>query len=139
MKTLTLPAQLSSLKTIGQFIIAVCQEAEISSKRAYKLRLAVDELVTNIIVHGCANSTTESMLEINAEIEPVNLKITIADTGLPYDPRERVFDESILSQPIEERPIGGLGVFLSLQSVDEFSYQSTEHKNISSLWLRRDG
>jgi anti-sigma regulatory factor (Ser/Thr protein kinase) len=137
-KTLTLPAQLSSLKTIGQFIIAVCQEAGISSKRAYKLRLAVDELVTNIIVYGFANSTTESTLEINAEIEPVNLKITIADTGLPYDPRERVFDEAILSQPIEERPIGGLGVFLSLQSVDEFSYQATEQKNITSLWLKRD-
>jgi len=137
-KNLTLPAQLSSLKIIGQFIIAVCQEAGIASKRAYKLRLAVDELVTNIIVHGYANSTTESMIEINAEIELVNLKITIADTGLPYDPRERVFDESILSQPIDERPIGGLGVFLSLQSVDEFSYETTEHKNISSLWLKRD-
>lgn len=109
-----------------------------SSKRAYKLRLAVDELVTNIIVYGFANSTTESTLEINAEIEPVKLKITIADTGLPYDPRERVFDEAILSQPIEERPIGGLGVFLSLQSVDEFSYQATEQKNITSLWLKRD-
>ncbi|AFY72576.1 anti-sigma regulatory factor (Ser/Thr protein kinase) [Synechococcus sp. PCC 7502] len=138
MKTLTLPAHLSSLKSIGQYIMAVCQEAGISSKRAYKLRLSVDELVTNIIVHGCGNSGTESILEIHAEIEPENLKITIADTGLPYDPRERVFDESILSQPIEERPMGGLGVFLSLQSVDEFSYQTTEHKNISSLWLRRE-
>jgi len=136
-KTLTLPAQLSSLKIIGQFIITVCQEAGISSKRAYKLRLAVDELVTNTIVHGHANSTTESTIEINAEIELVNLKITIIDTGLPYDPRERVFDESILSQPIDERPIGGLGVFLSLQSVDDFSYQTIEQKNISSLWLKR--
>jgi serine/threonine-protein kinase RsbW len=137
-KTLTLPAQLSSLKIIGRFIIDICQEEGISSKKAYKLRLAVDELVTNIIVHGCANSTTESMLEINAEIESVSLKVTITDTGLPFDPREREFDESILSLPIEERPTGGLGVFLSLQSVDEFSYQTTDHKNISSLWLKKD-
>ncbi|OYQ63493.1 anti-sigma regulatory factor [Pseudanabaena sp. SR411] len=138
METLTLPVQLSSLKIIGRYIIAVCQEAGISSKRAYKLRLAVDELVTNIIVHGSANSAAESMLEINTEIDSENLKITITDTGLPYDPRERVFDESILSKPIEERPIGGLGIFLSLQSIDGFSYQTTEQKNISSLWLRRD-
>ena len=83
MKTLTLPAQLSSLKTIGQFIIAVCQEAGISSKRAYKLRLAVDELVTNIIVYGFANSTTESTLEINAEIEPVvGLKVSISGNSI---------------------------------------------------------
>ena len=134
METLTLPVQLSSLKIIGQYIIAVCQESGISSKRAYKLRLAVDELVTNIIVHGSSNAD----LEINAEIDAEKLTITIADTGLPYDPRESVFDESILSQPIEERPIGGLGVFLSLQSIDGFSYQTTAKKNISSLWLRRD-
>lgn len=133
METLTLPVQLSSLTIIGQYIIAVCQEAGISSKRAYKLRLAVDELVTNIIVHG---SSTD--LEINAEIDAENLTITIADNGLPYDPRESVFDESILSQPLEERPIGGLGVFLSLQSIDGFSYQTTAKKNISSLCLRRD-
>ncbi len=138
MKNITLPAQLSSLTIIGQFVLAACLEAEISSKKAYKLRLAVDELATNIIVHGGENSTTESMLEINAEVESANLKITITDTGSPYDPSEREFDESILSAPIEERPIGGLGVFLSFQGVDEFSYESTEHKNITTLLVKRD-
>ena len=138
METLTVPVQLSSLKPIGQYVAAVCQEAGISSKRTYKLRLAVDELVTNIIVHGSANSTTESVLEINAELDSENLKIAITDTGLPYDPRETNFDESILSQPLEERPMGGLGIFLSLESVDDFSYETIGDKNISSLWLRRE-
>jgi len=138
METLTVPVQLSSLKIIGQYIIAVCQEVGISSKRAYKIRLAIDELVTNIIVHGSDNSAGQSVLEINAETDSENLKITITDTGLPYDPRETKFDESILSQPIEERTMGGLGIFLSLQSVDEFSYQTIADKNITSLWLRRN-
>ncbi len=137
MEILTLPAQLESLETIGQYIMTVSREAGVSQKRAYKLRMAVDELVSNIIIHGNAGFPEVGILEISAEINPESLKITVVDTGKPYDPRERVFDQSILSLPIEERPIGGLGVFLSLQSVDEFSYKVDQLRNISSFFLKR--
>jgi serine/threonine-protein kinase RsbW len=135
---LTLPAQLDSLETIGRYVMTVSEEAGVSRKRAYKLRLAVDESVSNIIIHGCANSSSEAILEISAQIDPESLKITVIDNGTPYDPRERDFDQSILSQPIEERPMGGLGIFLSLQNVDEFSYQVDGQKNISSFLLKRE-
>lgn len=137
MEILTVPAQLTSLELISQYVMTVSQMAGISRKRAYKLRLAVDELVTNIIIYGCANSSAEATVEISAKIEPEILKITVIDTGIPYDPRESVFDESILTKPIEERPIGGLGIFLSLQNVDEFLYQVDERKNISSFIVKR--
>lgn len=135
METLTLPAHLDSLSAIGKYIMTISEEAGIPRKRAYNLRLAVDEAVSNIIIHGCAGEG--DILEINAEINSESLKIIVVDTGKSYDPRDRVFDESVLSLPIEERPMGGLGIFLSLQNVDEFSYQVEGQKNVSSFSLKR--
>jgi len=134
-ETLTLPAQLESLDAIAHYVLKVSQDAGVSRHRAYKFRLAVDELVTNIIVYGCANLAEISILEVRSEIDSRSLKIIVSDTGIAFDPTERVFDRSLLSKPIEERPIGGLGIFLALQNVDEFSYQVTEKKNISTFSL----
>lgn len=135
METLTLPAQLDSLEDVGKYVLNASKVAGVPQKKAYKLRLAVDEIATNIINYGYSNATSEALLEITAIIEATQLKIILVDTGLAYDPSERQFDEEILSKPIEERPIGGLGIFLALKNVDEFIYQSLPDKNISSFIL----
>ena len=57
------------------------------------------------------------------------------DRGKPYDPRDRQFDQSVLDLPAAERPIGGLGIFLALESVDEFNYETLESENISTLMI----
>jgi anti-sigma regulatory factor (Ser/Thr protein kinase) len=141
METLTLPANLESLEEIGKYVLNAAKLAGLPSKKAYKLRLAVDELATNIINYGYANQTGESAamsLELSAVFEPTFLKIVLVDSGLAYDPRNREFDQSILTEPIEERPIGGLGIFLALQNVDEFTYQVLSDKNISSFLVKRE-
>lgn len=136
MEILTLPAHLGSLDTIGHYVLKVAQQAGVSRPKAYKLRLAVDELITNAILYGCANCGEDAKLEVWAEIDADSLKIIVADTGKPYDSREREFDQSILSKPIEERQIGGLGIFLALQNVDEFLYEVKDDKNISSFCVK---
>ncbi|MDS3861891.1 anti-sigma regulatory factor [Thermosynechococcaceae cyanobacterium BACA0444] len=136
METLVLPAELDSLEPIGKYVLNAAKVAGLSQKKAYRLRLAVDELATNIINYGYANQSSPVGLEISAELAPTFLKIILIDSGLAYDPRERNFDESILEEPIEERPIGGLGIFLALQNVDEFSYQVQSDQNISSFLVR---
>ena len=136
METLTIPAELDSLEQIGKYVLNAAQVAGISKKKAYRLRLAVDELATNIINYGYANQTSPTGLELRAELGADFLKIVLIDSGSAYDPRQRNFDQSILAEPIEERPIGGLGIFLALQNVDEFTYQVQSHQNISSFLVR---
>lgn len=136
MEPLILPPDLDSLEHIGQYVLNAAQVAGIPKKKAYRLRLAVDELVTNIINYGYANQASPIDLEVRAEVGEDFLKIILVDAGQAYDPRERDFDESILEKPIEERPIGGLGIFLALKNVDEFTYQAQSERNISSFLVR---
>lgn len=136
MEPLHIPANLDFLDEVGQYVLKAAETAGLPKKKAYRLRLAVDELATNIINYGYAHTDSDSGLTVSAIIEPTQLKIVLQDSGMAYDPRERDFDESILSRPIEERPIGGLGIFLALKNVDEFTYQALEDHNISCFIVK---
>ena len=52
MEPLTVQGTLDALGAVGQYVMAAAEEAKLSRPTAYKLRLAVDEIVTNIMVHG---------------------------------------------------------------------------------------
>ncbi|QUS61793.1 anti-sigma regulatory factor [Synechocystis sp. PCC 7339] len=138
MTILNFPADLDALNSIGKHILDQAQAVGLQKKRAYKLRLAVDELATNIINYGYANAPGHNQISIQVEADKRKLKVTMVDTGLAYDPRDRQFDQSILSLEAEDRPIGGLGIFLALQSVDEFTYEVKDDKNISCLVMNLD-
>lgn len=138
MELITFPAHLDALESIGKYILETAQQAGLLRKKAYKLRLAVDELVTNIINYGYAQTTSPTWIKISATQVSEGFKVTIIDRGLAYDPREHTFDEFLLSLPAEERPIGGLGIFLALRNVDEFDYQTLGEHNVSTLLVYPD-
>ena len=135
MATSTFPANLDALDLIGKHILDIAQTAGLPKKKAYKLRLAVDELATNIIDYGYAELQENAEITIKSEVEQGSLKVVMIDRGKPYDPRDRQFDQSVLDLPAAERPIGGLGIFLALESVDEFNYETLESENISTLMI----
>jgi serine/threonine-protein kinase RsbW len=121
MKPSTVPATLDSLGTIADYVMAAAASAGLDRRASYRLRLAVDEIATNIIVHGYANAEHQGMLEFRADIDDKALTIVIDDTGVTYDPRQAPIPD--INLPIEQRPVGGLGVYLAMRSVDEFLYE----------------
>ena len=135
MATSTFPANLDALDLIGKHILDIAKTAGLPKKKAYKLRLAVDELATNIIDYGYAELPENAEITIKSEVEQGSLKVVMIDRGKPYDPRDRQFDQSVLDLPAAELPIGGLGIFLALESVDEFNYETLESENISTLMI----
>jgi serine/threonine-protein kinase RsbW len=107
--------------------MAAAASAGLDKRASYRLRLAVDEIATNIIVHGYANAGHQGELELRAEIDDTTLTIAIDDTGETYDPRQAPIPD--INLPLEQRPIGGLGVYLAMRSVDEFSYEHLGDRN----------
>ena len=73
---------------------------------------------------------------MKADIDEKALKIHLEDTGAPYDPSQQPSQDD-WEQPLEQRPIGGLGVFLAIQSVDGFSYERVGHRNRHTLTMKR--
>jgi serine/threonine-protein kinase RsbW len=126
--TLTLTATLESLKPIADYVMTAAKSAGLDKKATYRLRLAVDEIATNAIRHGHAEAKQEGIITIYHEIKGGNLKIILEDTGVPYDPRQTPPPDD-LDLPLEERDIGGLGIYLTMYSVDEFHYEYTGNRN----------
>ncbi len=129
MNPMTVPATLDSLGAIADYVMAAAAAAGLDKRASYSLRLAVDEIVTNIIVHGYADAGLQGTLDLSADIDDRTLTVAIEDSGVAYDPHQAPVPDTSL--PLEERPIGGLGVYLALKSVDEFLYERVGARNRS--------
>ena len=141
MPSLTVPGSLDSLDNIRSFVMQQAAEFGLSDRRTYRLSLAVDEIATNIIVHGYQEAGRSGMLDIRADLDGRKLIVTVEDDGEPFDPRDsKMPDSDDLLRPLEDRPVGGLGLFLAIQGVDEFQYERVggRNRNIFVVYLYLD-
>jgi serine/threonine-protein kinase RsbW len=136
MPQLTVAAALESLPAVSEFVRQAATEAGLDERAAYRLRLAVIELVTNTISYGNLDSHPDGVIELEAETGDRSLTLTIEDAGVPYDPSQSPAPAD-LDRPAEERQIGGLGIYLALLSVDEFRYERVGDRNRSVLVMDR--
>jgi anti-sigma regulatory factor (Ser/Thr protein kinase) len=136
---LTVPASLDSLGQIAAFVLAAADVAGVQGPARYRLRLAVDEIATNVIVHGCragAPGCVPESIDVVTETDDHTLKVILEDKGRPFDPRELPPPADLHASP-EERQIGGLGVFLALGGVDQFVYERIGDKNRNVFVVKR--
>lgn len=132
-ETKSFGASVDSLEPIRTFISDKCNEAGIDKKKSYGLCLAVDEIATNIIKYGYAQaelSEGEGKIEVTIYHDDNQLEVVLEDAGVAFDPLQRKLpDESDINMPLEERPIGGLGIMIAQQSVDAFKYEYVNNRN----------
>jgi len=133
---LTLPATLESLEPLVQYVLSAAAEAGLDRKASYRLRLAVDEIATNIITHGYAEAHIDGDVVVRASVGDERLTITLEDWAPAFDPREQA-DPDHIDKPSHERPVGGLGVFLAIKNVDQLDYEYRDHKNRNMLIMNR--
>ncbi|WP_327583554.1 ATP-binding protein [Nonomuraea sp. NBC_00507] len=128
-----LPASLTSLEEVARYVRTLADSAGLPAHDAHRLRLAADELVTNIVLHGYGDR--EGSLTLEGGVDKEGVWLRIQDEGKPFDPRAG-FQPPENGVPPSERRIGGLGIFLALSSLDDFSYELTAGRNTSTLVVR---
>lgn len=130
MEQLTVPGELGSLKPIAEFVLAAAAEVGLDKKATYRLRLAIDEIATNIILYGFQDSATKGDINLFATTDATKLEIAIEDTAIPFDPANaQQVETDELERPLEDRQVGGLGVYLAMQGVDQFRYERVSDRN----------
>ncbi|MDD4872495.1 MAG: anti-sigma regulatory factor [Kiritimatiellae bacterium] len=136
--SLVVPGTLESLSALRQYTMDACTTAGLTKDQAYGLSLAIDEIATNIMVHGYGKNGLTGNISIVAEITDENVTLVMEDTSPEFDARKlAVPPAESLKKPLEERPIGGLGVYLTLQNVDRFDYQRIGGVNRNSFIIKR--
>ena len=136
MDRVTVPGTLDSLDAIGQYVLRAASDAGLDKKASYRLRLAVDEIATNIIAHGYVEAGLQGPIDIWAELDDAALRVCLEDEAIPFDPHEAPPPDG-LDRPLEEREIGGLGVFLVLKGVDALRYERAGERNRNIIEVRR--
>mgnify|MGYP001817526528 FL=1 len=123
----------NQLEEVGVVLDAFSEFAERSgvSKEAYnKINVAFDELLNNIISYGFPDGG-EHEIEVKAERDAERLKITIVDDGVPFNPFQREMPN--LGGTLSDRQIGGLGIHLVRQLMDEVFYKRGVDRNTVTL------
>lgn len=89
--------------------------------------LALEEHLTNVLAYAYDDAAPHEIV-VRLTLETHRLQIEVEDDGLPFNPLSRTPVD--ISPPLEEKPIGGLGIHLIRRFMDEVDYRREEGKNI---------
>ncbi len=123
---------LENLPTIGDFITRVMTQMGAEEGDIFKVQLAVDEACTNIIQH--AYSGKGGIIAISCELQDSDFVITLRDGGRPFDPNS--VPPPDLQADLDERKVGGLGIYWMRKLMDDVSYNSDPEKG-NELTMRK--
>ncbi len=131
---LTIETRPDELETITAAVEDLGEREGWPPELVYRVNLALEELGFNIMNHGYDEGLHE--FEITLISEADTLTIEIVDDGRPFDPLNDA-PQPDTGAPIEDRPIGGLGVHLVRTMMDEMHYRRESGRNHLTLVARR--
>jgi len=118
---------LSEINRLSERVNDFAEANNLSPKTLFALNLSLEEVITNVISYGFDDDKEHQILvhiySIGGEIS-----VEIEDDGKPFNPLQ--VDEPDLTIPLEERPIGGLGIHLIRNYMDDLEYKRDGYKNI---------
>ena len=123
------------LARIGERVERFASECRLSADHAASLNLVLDELVSNVIKYGYEDQGPHE-IHVTVEVQRDLLTVSVEDDGKPFNPIEAPLPNVDL--PIEERPIGGLGMLLIRSIADDLHYRRERGRNIVTLKKRVD-
>ena len=125
----TIDAKVENLPDVLAFIDAELEKVDCPMKAQMQIDIAVEEIFVNIAKYAYTPGEGRAVIGILAE--PGRAEITFADTGMPYDPLAREDPDITLSA--EERDVGGLGVYMVKQTMDDVHYEYRDGRNHLTL------
>ena len=127
---LILHNDIQQIPQLAEFIETIADEIKLDQGQAMSLNLALEEAVTNVILYAYPEGS-DGLVDVEAIMSKDKLKFIISDSGKEFDPTAA--PEADITLGVEDRPIGGLGIYLVRNIMDSVSYERTDGKNILSM------
>lgn len=131
-RTLSVPSKAEDLYEVLDFVDSCLSRSSPSKEAVHQLQLIVEEIFVNIAKYAY-NPPGSGDVEITCSVEKDKMKVTLTfvDTGAEFDPLEKADPD--IKLPLDDRNIGGLGIFLVKNNVDGISYRREDGKNILTI------
>lgn len=134
MSTAAFPADFEHLDAIRDFVGEAATQAGFSSKDIYAVQLAADEACSNVIEHAYKD-VQGGDIEITCETKPGEIRIVIHDHGAQFDMGK--VKKPNLGKRLEDREVGGLGVYFIHKLMDEVHFESTKNAGNTLTMVKR--
>lgn len=125
--TLKIRNDVSEIASLRDKVGNFCKNGNMSAKTVNNVKLAIDEILTNVISYAFKDCAAHE-ITVRAGLDSSFLHIEIEDDGWQFNPLN--LPEPDIESPLEERQIGGLGVYLVRRIMDGVEYRRENEKNI---------
>ncbi len=128
--SITLVNDRSEIERLGQLVDAFVEDNHLASEVAFHVNLALDEIVTNVIMHGYAEPGRHD-IDVRLALEGDRLRVQVEDDGLAFNPLD--VPPPNLDLALDDRPIGGLGVHFVKSVMTSLEYQREGGHNVLTM------
>ncbi|MCR4922661.1 MAG: ATP-binding protein [Lachnospiraceae bacterium] len=130
MQQIHIEAVTENLSNVTSFVEEILEARACSMKASMQILVALEEMYVNVCHYAYGDKT--GYVDIAVEFEDDNtVSITLKDEGIPYNPLEK--SDPDISLPLDERPIGGLGIFMVKKSMDHVAYEHVDGCNVFTM------
>lgn len=130
-KELTIAATIENITEVTAFVDEQLEQLDCPMKIQIQIDIAIDELFSNIARYAYNPETGDATVRVEVLEDPLAVVISFIDQGMPYDPLAH--KDPDLSLPAEERDIGGLGIFMVKETMDDIVYEYKDGHNILTI------
>jgi anti-sigma regulatory factor (Ser/Thr protein kinase) len=131
MKELTIEATVDNIQTVTDFVDEQLESFDCPLKAQMQINIAIDEIFGNIAHYAYNPNTGYATVRVEVLEEPLSVIIAFIDNGKPYDPLKT--KEPDLTISADDREVGGLGVYMVKNLMDEILYEYKDGKNILTI------
>lgn len=129
-KSIILANDISEISRLNEFIEEIGNEFSLAPDVIFNLTLVLEEAVVNVINYAYPKEEHE-YIYLSARMHEESIVLVLTDTGKEFDPTAA--PEADVTLSAEDRQIGGLGIFLIRQIMNEVKYERIEGKNVLTL------
>ena len=129
-KSIILANELSEISRLTDFIEDIGNEFNLTPDVVFNLTLVLEEAVVNVINYAYPKEDHESIY-LSAKMKDGSIIFVLSDSGKEFDPT--MAPEADVTLSAEDRQIGGLGIFLIRQIMNEVKYERIDGKNVLTL------
>lgn len=122
---------MENLEKVLSFVRRRLNETESGMLDCLTLEIVVEELYTNIASYAYGKQQGIVTVKCNAKREPLELTVTFMDQGIPYNPLEH--KDPDIKAPLEQRKIGGNGILMAKEMMDDMQYEFKDGMNILTI------
>ena len=109
------------------------REHHLPDRPLHELQLAIEEHLTNVVSYAFDDEATHPIV-MRLVLQDATLRIEVEDDGRPFNPIAHPAPD--LTLPIDQRPIGGMGIHMIRKSVDDLEYRRERDRNVLVLWKK---